>query len=107
MVLAAHVALNGVDGAFRHLGDVAPGDEVVVRLDDGTERAPIGSTRSAAYRRDALPTQCGYETGPSVSYSSLARGDSIPSAAATPPSSSRGHSGHDQEGGSWPATPSR
>lgn len=36
-VLAAHIAFDGVDGVFRHLDDLRPGDEVVVALSDGTE----------------------------------------------------------------------
>ena len=54
MVLAAHVAFDGVDGAFRHLGELAPGDTVVVSLEDGTERV-YRVDELAAYRKDALP----------------------------------------------------
>ncbi|HVJ97854.1 MAG TPA: class F sortase, partial [Acidimicrobiia bacterium] len=54
VVLAAHVAFNGVDGPFRHLGDVARGDEVVVALDDGTERR-YRVDELTSYRKEALP----------------------------------------------------
>lgn len=37
-VLAAHIAFDGVDGVFRHLDDLRPGDEVVVVLTDDTEQ---------------------------------------------------------------------
>jgi LPXTG-site transpeptidase (sortase) family protein len=35
-VLAAHIAFDGVDGVFRHLADLRPGDAVTVELSDGT-----------------------------------------------------------------------
>jgi hypothetical protein len=53
-VLAAHVAFDGVDGAFRDLGDLAPGDDVVVTLDDGTDRVYRVDGLSA-HGKDALP----------------------------------------------------
>jgi LPXTG-site transpeptidase (sortase) family protein len=56
VVLAAHVAFDGVDGAFRHLGKLQPGDVVVVTLDDGTERV-YRVDELAAYRKDALPAK--------------------------------------------------
>jgi LPXTG-site transpeptidase (sortase) family protein len=37
-VLAAHIAYDGVDGVFRHLDDLSPGDAVTVALDDGSAR---------------------------------------------------------------------
>jgi LPXTG-site transpeptidase (sortase) family protein len=36
VVLAAHIAYDGVDGVFRHLDDLASGDAVTVALDDGS-----------------------------------------------------------------------
>lgn len=38
-VLAAHIAFDGVDGVFRHLADLRPGDAVTVKLSDGTVQA--------------------------------------------------------------------
>lgn len=37
-VLAAHVSWNNTTGPFYELGNVDPGDEITVTLDDGTER---------------------------------------------------------------------
>ena len=54
-VLAAHVAYDGVDGVFRHLGDLAAGDEVSVTLDDGsTQRFVVTDVEQV--RKTALPT---------------------------------------------------
>jgi LPXTG-site transpeptidase (sortase) family protein len=51
-VLAAHLNYDGVNGVFRHLDDVEPGDTVVVALADGrsieyrvTERRLIDKTQ--------------------------------------------------------------
>ena len=63
VVLAAHVAFDGVDGAFRHLGDLAPGDAVVVTLNDGTERV-YRVDELAAYRKQALPEAVWARDGP-------------------------------------------
>jgi len=53
-VLAAHVAYDGVDGVFRHLDRLAPGDEVVVGFDDGsTERYLV--TDVVTFDKRALP----------------------------------------------------
>jgi len=35
-VLAAHIAYDGVDGVFRHLDDLGPGDTVQVGMSDGS-----------------------------------------------------------------------
>ena len=63
VVLAAHVAFDGVDGAFRRLGDLAPGDAVVVTLNDGTERV-YRIDELAAYRKEALPEAVWARDGP-------------------------------------------
>jgi hypothetical protein len=53
-VLAAHVAYDGVDGVFRHLADLGPGDEVVVGLDGGgMERFVVDDV--ARYPKTELP----------------------------------------------------
>lgn len=53
-VLAAHVAFDGVDGVFRHLDRLAPGDEVVVAFDDGAdERYRV--TELVTFDKQALP----------------------------------------------------
>jgi hypothetical protein len=48
-VLVGHVAFDGVDGAFRHLADLSPGDEV--RVDDRT----FVVVAVDEYRKNALP----------------------------------------------------
>ena len=53
-VLAAHVAYDGVDGVFRHLGDLAAGDEVTVALSDGSSQAYV-LTEVAQYPKSGLP----------------------------------------------------
>lgn len=53
-VLAAHIAYGGVDGVFRSLDRVAPGEEVVVGSDDGSSRA-YRVTEVVTYAKDALP----------------------------------------------------
>lgn len=55
-VLAAHVAYDGVDGVFRHLQDLGPGDAVTVDLAGGVSRA-FAVTRVEQYPKDALPDQ--------------------------------------------------
>ncbi|MDZ7676554.1 MAG: class F sortase [Acidimicrobiales bacterium] len=53
-VLAAHIAYDGVDGVFRYLDRLGPGDEVEIGFDDGTtERYRV--TELAEYRKDDLP----------------------------------------------------
>ena len=55
-VLAAHIAFDGVDGVFRHLDDLASGDEVVVVMSDGTEQRyrVTGLTQNP---KEALPPE--------------------------------------------------
>jgi LPXTG-site transpeptidase (sortase) family protein len=55
-VLAAHVAYDGVDGVFRHLGDLRAGDAVEVGLDDGTVRRFV-VTDLAQYPKTDLPAE--------------------------------------------------
>ena len=53
-VLAAHIAADGVDGVFRYLTDLDPGDRVEVVFDDGsTEAFEIVELRQ--YDKDELP----------------------------------------------------
>jgi hypothetical protein len=53
-VLAAHVAYDGVDGVFRHLDDLAAGDEVVL-TDDAGAASRFVVTEVARYPKTALP----------------------------------------------------
>jgi LPXTG-site transpeptidase (sortase) family protein len=53
-VLAAHIAYDGVDGVFRRLDRLAPGDEVTVRFDDGAELT-YRVRELATYDKDELP----------------------------------------------------
>ncbi len=53
-VLAAHVTWNGDYGPFLNLGDVEPGDEVTVGLEDGSERVYEVIERTM-YDKDGLP----------------------------------------------------
>ena len=53
-VLAAHVAYDGVDGVFRHLDDLEPGDEVVVGFVDGAMRR-FTVEAVARYPKSELP----------------------------------------------------
>ena len=64
-VLAAHVAYDGVDGVFRHLDDLAAGDEVSVTLSDGStqrfvvtdvEQVPKTALPTDVWARDGDPT---------------------------------------------------
>lgn len=54
-VLAAHIAYNGRNGAFRRLVDVELGERVEVELADGTTRA-FAITGIRQYRKAELPT---------------------------------------------------
>jgi LPXTG-site transpeptidase (sortase) family protein len=63
-VLAAHVAYDGVDGVFRHLGDLEPGDAVSVAFADGArrdfvvtavERLPKADLPAATWAREGEP----------------------------------------------------
>lgn len=62
-VLAAHIAYDGVDGVFRRLDRLAPGDEVAVRFDDGTEVA-YRVRELATYDKDELPDAVFDRDGP-------------------------------------------
>lgn len=62
-VLAAHIAYDGVDGVFRYLDRLRPGDEVVVGVDDGTT-ARFRVTELATYRKEALPDEVFSREGP-------------------------------------------
>jgi hypothetical protein len=53
-VLAAHVTWNGEYGPFLNLGDLDPGDEVTVALEDGSERIYEVIERTM-YDKDGLP----------------------------------------------------
>ncbi|MGE0878393.1 MAG: class F sortase [Acidimicrobiia bacterium] len=63
-VLAAHIAFNGVDGVFRRLDRLDPGDDVVVTLDDG-RKVPYVVTERVRLAKDALPARVFATTGPS------------------------------------------
>lgn len=53
-VLAAHVTWNGEYGPFLNLGELEPGDEIVVGLEDGSERV-YEVTERTMYDKDGLP----------------------------------------------------
>jgi hypothetical protein len=55
-LLAAHIAYGGVDGVFRHLGDLRAGDAVELGLDDGTVRRFV-VTALAQYPKAELPAE--------------------------------------------------
>lgn len=62
-VLAAHIAYDGVDGAFRYLDRLAGGEEVEVAFDDGSA-VTYRVTEVVEYRKDALPDEIFSRTGP-------------------------------------------
>ncbi|MEO8695924.1 MAG: class F sortase [Acidimicrobiales bacterium] len=62
-VLAAHIAYDGADGAFRRLSSVKVGTGVVVAFDDGSERRFV-VTRTDRYDKDELPSDLFARTGP-------------------------------------------
>jgi LPXTG-site transpeptidase (sortase) family protein len=55
-VLAAHVTWNGEYGPFLNLGELEPGDQVTVDLEDGTERHYEVVERTM-YAKDGLPRE--------------------------------------------------
>ena len=55
-VLAAHVTWNGEYGPFLNLGDLEPGDQVTVDLEDGSERVYEVIERTM-YDKDGLPRE--------------------------------------------------
>jgi len=63
-VLAAHIAYDGVDGVFRHLADLAPGDEILVRPagDAAVRRFVVDEV--VRYPKDDLPADVWTRTGP-------------------------------------------
>ncbi len=63
IVLAAHIAYDGVDGVFRHLDRLDEGAEVVVGLEDGTSRT-YRVTSLGTYPKEDLPAEVFATTGP-------------------------------------------
>jgi LPXTG-site transpeptidase (sortase) family protein len=53
-VLAAHIAYDGVDGVFRNLDEVTPGDAVSVAVSDGTNQEYV-VTEVGQYPKSSLP----------------------------------------------------
>jgi LPXTG-site transpeptidase (sortase) family protein len=62
-VLAAHIAYDGVDGVFRHLADLAPGDAITVSFADGAVRT-FAVTELAQYDKSGLPADIWSREGP-------------------------------------------
>jgi LPXTG-site transpeptidase (sortase) family protein len=62
-VLAAHIAYDGVDGVFRHLADLRPGDTISVAFADGATRT-FAVTAVAQYDKSELPEDVWARTGP-------------------------------------------
>lgn len=63
-VLAAHITLDGVDGAFRHLADFEAGDVITVVYDDGSE-SDFEVQALAQYDKEVLPLERLFDrTGP-------------------------------------------
>ena len=62
-VLAGHLSWNGVDGVFRHLQTLKPGDEIVVTRADGS-RPRFVVTEVAQYSKNAFPTARVYANTP-------------------------------------------
>ncbi len=62
-VLAGHLTWNGVDGVFRHLQTLKPGDEIVVTRADGS-RPRFEVTEVAQYPKDEFPTARVYANTP-------------------------------------------
>jgi hypothetical protein len=62
-VLAGHLSWNGVDGVFRHLQTLKPGDEVVVTRADGS-RPRFVVIEVAQYSKNAFPTARVYANTP-------------------------------------------
>lgn len=55
-VLAAHIAYDGIDGVFRHLADLRPGDAIAVHLSDGAVQRFV-VTALAQHRKEELPDE--------------------------------------------------
>jgi len=62
-VLAAHIAFDGVDGVFRHLEDLKPGDRVEVSYDDGSTSAFVVESITE-YDKQSLPDELFAKDGP-------------------------------------------
>jgi len=62
-VLAAHIAFDGVDGVFRHLEDLTPGDRVEVFYDDGSTAAFMIES-VVEYDKEGLPDELFAKDGP-------------------------------------------
>ncbi|HET6754640.1 MAG TPA: class F sortase [Jiangellaceae bacterium] len=62
-VLAGHLTWNGVDGVFRHLQTLKPGDEIVVTRADGS-RPRFVVIEVAQYSKNAFPTARVYANTP-------------------------------------------
>jgi len=62
-VLAAHIAFDGVDGVFRHLEDLKPGDRVEVSYDDGSTSAFLVESITE-YDKQSLPDGLFAKDGP-------------------------------------------
>jgi hypothetical protein len=62
-VLAGHLTWNGVDGVFRYLATLGPGDEIVVTRADGS-RPRFVVTEVAQYTKDEFPTARVYANTP-------------------------------------------
>jgi LPXTG-site transpeptidase (sortase) family protein len=62
-VLAAHIAFDGVDGAFRRLASVKAGSSATVSFDDGSERRFV-ITKVERFDKDQLPADLFARSGP-------------------------------------------
>lgn len=63
IVLAGHIAFNGVDGAFRKLSELDPGTRVEVEMNDGSLRA-YQVLQVDRYRKESLPAETWTKSGP-------------------------------------------
>lgn len=63
VVLAGHIAFDGVDGAFRKLDEVEPGTRVEVTLKNGNVRA-YRVLHVDRYRKESLPADTWTKSGP-------------------------------------------
>jgi hypothetical protein len=64
-VVAGHVALGGVPAVFADLDELAPGDDVVLVLEDGTE-VPFSVDAVESFPKDAFPTDRVYGPTPAL-----------------------------------------
>ena len=63
-VLAGHIASGGIDGAFRHLDQLEPGDQVTVAMSDGRRLAFVVSQRVQMDKADLPFDQLFARSGP-------------------------------------------